>query len=401
MKCMSLPPPPPRVGSAKYALTKESSTVLYLVRALAAQAVLIGHLLKYLGIYPADGKYPYIQSLSVTVFFLLSGFLTMYSYLSKRESQPDYGWWDFFANRVTRIYGALIPALLIVLGLDLINFRLHPATFPFRENFNLVTFMENFFMCQNFPVFRSFPLFSHQAFGSARPLWSLPLEWWLYMLFGLLAYAHPKYKKHPFFWIALLFSSIIPLYNAVWGSNNGLTFTWLIGVLICVGLFSQWMQKSRLSALQRFVLCVLALALAWKRICKVHAVFREVNLTVDYDPLFSAWLGIALFLVLWVVQLCSSGRGYLALLGLLENPVKFLSTYSFALYLTHYSLIDLLCRTIPSRNHPYLMALAFWAICNLFAVLIYLLEKLTVRLLKKGFFRLKVLKSWLDAKMYF
>lgn len=392
---------PPRVGSAKYVLTKESSTVLYLVRVLAAQAVLIGHLLKYLGIYPADGKYPYIQSLSVTVFFLLSGFLTMYSYLSKRESQPDYGWWDFFANRVIRIYGALIPALLIVLGLDLINFRLHPAKFPFRENFNLVTLIENFFMCQNFPVFRSIPLFSHQAFGSARPLWSLPLEWWLYMLFGLLVYAYPKYKKRPFFWIALLFSSIIPLYNAVWGSNNGLTFTWLIGILVCVGLFSQWTRESRLPALHQFVLCVLTLALAWKRVCKVHGLFRAVNLTIDYDPLFSAWLGIALFLVLWIVQLTPSGGGYIATLGFLENPVKLLSAYSFALYLTHYSLIDLLCRTIPSRNHVYLMALAFWAICNLFAVLVYSLEKLTVRLLKKGFFRLKALKSWLDAKMYF
>ena len=73
---------------APFRLNEESSAALHAVRAIAAQAVLIGHALLYLGIYPFNRKIPYIQSLAVSVLFVLSGYLTMYSFLQKKANMP-------------------------------------------------------------------------------------------------------------------------------------------------------------------------------------------------------------------------------------------------------------------------------------------------------------------------
>jgi peptidoglycan/LPS O-acetylase OafA/YrhL len=54
-------------------LTPATSFALDLLRAGAAQAVCIGHTLSYFGFYPQG--VPYIQSIAVLLFFLISGFL--------------------------------------------------------------------------------------------------------------------------------------------------------------------------------------------------------------------------------------------------------------------------------------------------------------------------------------
>lgn len=377
-------------------LSLAGSTALHMIRAISMQFFCLGISLKYLGIYPADGKYPYVQYMVVSVFYVLSGFLIMYSCLSKRASRQDYGWWDYFANRFVRIYGALIPGLLFVVCIDYINLRLNPTAYPYPENYDLGSLIGNLLMLENFPAFRSIPLFGQRVFGTNRPLWALPVGWWICVLFGLLVYACPKYHKKPVFWLIVAFCAISPISNVVWGANNGLTFTWLVGALVCVCLFSKAAQEFKLSGLQSCVIIFFTLILAWKRICKVHSMFQQVNIVMDFDPLYSALLGAALFVLLLTAQNDKISLKRIA------KPAKVLSGYSFILYLTHYSLIDLLCRTITVRSHPYLMALIIWVVCNVVAILLHLsFERWMVCLLKKGFVRLQEFKRWLEVKMYF
>ena len=127
---------------------------------------------------------------------------------------------------------------MLVAGLDWINITLHGERYPYLDAFNLETFFANLMMLPNFPHFRRYTLFSHTVFGSARPLWTLPIEWYCYLVFGLFAYGFSKYRKNPFFWIFVCFWGIVPYHNFIWGINNGLTFTWLMGIAVCIALVS-------------------------------------------------------------------------------------------------------------------------------------------------------------------
>lgn len=63
-------------------ISSASSTAIHGIRLLCAQAVLVGHAMVFFGLYPKN--IPYIQSIAVTGLFILSGFLTVYSYENKK-----------------------------------------------------------------------------------------------------------------------------------------------------------------------------------------------------------------------------------------------------------------------------------------------------------------------------
>ncbi len=188
---------------------KHLSLVLDIARILAAQAVLVGHLLTY--IYP----FPNLQNGAVVVFFFISGYLIAATMVKKRLHLKKYSFKQFFLERLSRIYIVFIPVILLVVLIDGLSIMLAPQFYRFYDAYNLKTFLANLLMLQYWP---SIP------FGSGRPFWALPLLWWNYLAYGWLSLSKNK-------WPAVMFA-IIPLLSLFYGRGQGLALAWWLGAAI-------------------------------------------------------------------------------------------------------------------------------------------------------------------------
>lgn len=235
--------------STKIQLTQAQSTYLDFIRAAAAMSVLFGHA-SLLFLQNSFFEKMDIQSMGVIAFFLMSGFLITYSVVRK-HSDPEYTFRDYFIDRFCRIYCVFLPALVFVWLMDSQTVSLlqgdhsaMPWHIPgIEDRINLHTWFGNLFMLQDFPLFQiarhaGIPLDQNflSSFGSGSTFWTLSIEWWLYMTFGMIAYyvvKHPRPYTHKtlFFIIILGAASIEPLYFA---TNHFLSFIWLFGMLTCL-----------------------------------------------------------------------------------------------------------------------------------------------------------------------
>jgi peptidoglycan/LPS O-acetylase OafA/YrhL len=296
---------------------------LYLdgLRAIFSQLVLIGHAASYFGVLPfiEPPHFPWIQSIAVVGFFWLSGFLICHSTLMHKQKTQRYCFADFFFRRFARIYSAYVPAILFVFLIDLVFIRIYPEKYTFYSSFSLTVAIKNLFMLQKFPVGFATPMF-----GSASTWWSLAIEWWLYMFFGLL-YFRRSIKLHwSIYWVVLCFVSLIPLEYAVKNSGVGigLTLLWLLGCVIAVTKDIVCKYVSRKTMLfSAFFLVVLA-------------VIRYKVSMDSYDSIASIYLGGGLlFSTCWMqgvkVDVNKS----------IQKAVHFLASYSFTLFLIHLSIL--------------------------------------------------------------
>ena len=156
-------------------LSATQSAVLDFIRGAAALVVLFGHVWGLVeGDFAFGKKHPW-QSLAVTVFFWLSGFLIAYQCLTKE----GYGFGEYLVDRFCRIYVPLVPALLlsaVLLG-PLLQRPMPPAS----------ELMANLLMIHHTPfdrIWEALPRFG--PYFQNAVLWTIAVEWWLYVLFGVL-----------------------------------------------------------------------------------------------------------------------------------------------------------------------------------------------------------------------
>ncbi len=307
---------------APFRLTEGSSLLLDLLRGLSAQAVLLGHALFFFGIYgpgAAPGAFV-MQNFAVLVFFVLSGLLITYSTVNKiRRGGADYGFTRYFIDRFSRIFVTLVPALLLIVVLDLVSRSLAPGKYLYDDSFDLPTFVGNLLMLQDFP---KLPITS---FGSGQTLWTLAIEWWIYLLFGwgLLRVLRPT--SPAWYDYAVLFPLlIVPSWNFWGGDGHGLTLTWIFGAIGFGVLASGWLGG--LAAPKKWGLVAWFSAVAGVR-------FRLTGL--EYEPVFAFCVGA----VITVLVSLFAATQWPKILGRL---VRTNAAFSYTLYLTHYSILDLL-----------------------------------------------------------
>jgi len=188
-------------------LTAAASAHLDMVRALAASAVMWGHLrglflvsfqhIEHPGallkmIYFVTG----FGNEAVLVFFVLSGFLIS-SAIMKRLSSNTWSWRDYTIDRLSRLYVVLIPGLLFGLLWDQAGSSFFASTGLYthpidsfgstiaRNGITPGTFLGNIFFLQTIVC---------PVFGSNGPLWSLANEFWYYVLFPLALFASLAWK---------------------------------------------------------------------------------------------------------------------------------------------------------------------------------------------------------------
>jgi peptidoglycan/LPS O-acetylase OafA/YrhL len=202
----------PANGIATATLTKYQSALLDLLRGVAAQLVVLGH------VYSVSGfnQTILVQDLGVVVFFVLSGFLITFSAMAK----TNYTFVDFFIDRAARLFTPYIPALIFI--------WLAGMMLGLGGRYDAYTFFMNTLMLQDIPAHTRF-LPEIDRVGTGRPLWSVAMEWWIYMAFGLLFF-----RRIPLWsWPLAALGVWVAGYHAVHGS---LTLTWFAGAL-CLFLF--------------------------------------------------------------------------------------------------------------------------------------------------------------------
>lgn len=303
-------------------LTQQTSVTLDIIRGFSAQLVLLGHLLSFYNVYGYEGQVGAfkIQNFGVTIFFILSGFLIAYSVQNKSEG---YGFRNYFVDRFSRIYIAFVPALILICLLDTVSAYINPE-YAFSQFVNAKQLLGNVLMLQDFPVFpylkRITGLSELQitSFGSGRPLWTVAIEWWLYLFFGFIIY-----KKFTFrniiFWIFLL---IVPLYNLE-GRGNGLSLVWFAGAFI---LYQVKVDKYQIR--HAWVLMFLFLLVALVRLF--------TNDFEVYDMGFFLPLAAVFYLLVKELQQNCDANSFVNKFKVVAGV---LASYSYTLYLLHYTVI--------------------------------------------------------------
>ena len=207
-----------------------------LIRGVASQMVLVGHALnlcfpKYFmfvhdGIFEACPGLFFIQNLGVVVFFCISGYLVAASVI-RRSRLGGYDLSDYMVDRFSRIFTPLLPLLLILYFID--NF-LADQGLKFRYtrlNSDSVSLVLNAMMLFDHPGVSALAritginVLRAGAFGTADQLWTVVVEWWIYVSFGICAFSILQRKRPSIFRLAfLLFAISGPAYLLFVG--NGL-----------------------------------------------------------------------------------------------------------------------------------------------------------------------------------
>lgn len=300
-------------------INASQSVYLDLTRGLAAQAVLIGH--AYSMAFPS--QFLVIQNLGVEIFLFMSGFLICLSALQRRE-RVSYGFRMYFEDRFFRIFVPVIPALLLVPVIDMI------ATMEFSSTSDLRTWIGNLFMLQNHPLLGLVAKVGHIAaldidsYGSARQLWTVALEWWLYMFFGYVLLCRKNM-------IALLILGIVPFFSFIrGGAGDPLGPIWFAGV--ACGFLHYRLGAPSLPRSTATILILALVAAGTGRILFSTYVTNGFHWSAFhfYDLPFSIILMSGL-----VIGYLACGR----VMDHLKKPAKFLADYSYSLYLIHLSVI--------------------------------------------------------------
>ncbi|MFY0690126.1 MAG: acyltransferase [Cyclobacteriaceae bacterium] len=348
-----------------FKLKEGNSTFLDLVRVISSQLVVIGHGITILDLLKYPKGFDWLQNFAVLIFFILSGFLITYSTVHKHQSEKRYDFQHYFIDRFTRIYTTFIPIMLFVALIDFTSILLG-SDYQYKNSFNFWSLLGNLFMLQDFPIFKDF--LNITSFGSARPFWTLAIEWWIYMLFGLVFFRINRIFRNPITYIFFAICLIVPFSNLIGGRGNGLTLYWLMGALAFYMLSSDLLERFKKKSSLSLLIVVI-----------ISALGRLFVVLDVYDPIFAALIFIALTLCIYIFDGVKFNRAT-------TRIIKFTASYSYTLYLLHYTILMFLIINLPNLSNWETFTL-FVVLSNLIALLVgYSLEILLTKKIKNFFY---------------
>lgn len=334
----------PLVTLVPYRINDRASLALDVVRALAAQLVLFGHAFDFFDVFSTLGEAdppPQIQRLAVVAFFLLSGFLIA-STVDHKVRFPGYGFSPYLVDRFSRIYCGLVPALIFICAVDALPFERFEQTYP-ADNRGVDVLAANGLMLQEYP------LTEIPTYGSGDPLWTLSVEWWLYILYGVLVLCRGRGL-----WIGvplLLVASVSVAGNTLGGTGHGIAVVWFLGVAVYYLLRSTAVHEldTGLAAATAILLFLLALA-------------RVYLFAAGNAKAFDLHCAVLLAASLLALLCACSGRAP-PVSRRARHIVRFFADYSYTLYLCHFSLLTLLFEW-RGRIDDRLLLLLGVVVCN-------------------------------------
>jgi peptidoglycan/LPS O-acetylase OafA/YrhL len=298
------------------------SSIIHWVRFFCSQAVVLAHLFVFF--QWESGPFNAMGSYAVLVFFVLSGFLIAHSITEKCKSNSSYGFSDYLKDRFFRIYPPFVATLVLVFVLDIIQFEYTEQLYSFKQY--LINFSINLLQLQEFPLATyinehyMIEAFRFRVMGTNIPLWTISIEWWLYIFYGFLVFYIVKVRRVKMVhWAMLLFLALSPLYYMFITArmDKGLTLIWFLGAL---GITAQLTEFKNLSRRTLFLSILLLLT----------------GLTCFFKM---GYQGAILIFFLGFYFIMAHKLDTLPIVERSHGIAKFLADYSYSLYLTHYSLI--------------------------------------------------------------
>ena len=301
-------------------LTGYQQTYLDVFRIVAALLVLIGHIFSWYGItvFKNEHYYPYLQNIGVIMLFLLSGFLTAYS-IEKKNIEHSYTFHTFAIYKYLRILREYFPALILIMIIDKISMMCNSEAYSFYSAYTPFQFLGNLLMFQGTAV-NSIPGIDIIPFGSARPLWTLSIEWWFYLLFAYIYLViSNKIKIHTKKVILLVVLLIMPLEYFIGGRGNGL------GLVFCLGIVGYYIYNNIDIKVSPYLFALFCMAyIIYGLVCK------DAYTTLSYIImciLFSSGLKMCEY------NTKKQNRNII---------LRFISQSTFMLYMLHYSIINVI-----------------------------------------------------------
>lgn len=299
-----------------------TSAALDLIRAVAAQMVCVGHGINILlgGAWPAN--LPYLQNTGVLLFFIASGFLITHTLIARSSASPDYGFGSFFVDRFARIYSGLIPALAAVILIDGLTIYV-TGDQQFGLYYNLRALVSNLLMLESYRGVGEMTL-RRAAFGSAAPLWTLAIEWHIYMFVGSIFFMVRRPRSLPYLLpVALFFgqTSLHYLFGALQadGVGRGLFSLWLGGAAIYLSL-----RAGRIPPRLIAIAAAIGGAALFVALTNAHQEYRMRG----YPLLLVFFFGVI-----------AATQSMPPVSPRAHRAIAFAANYSFSLYLVHHTVM--------------------------------------------------------------
>lgn len=337
----------------------DTSVVLDLLRASAAQIVCVGHALNHSPFGPSS-----LPNVGVLLFFLISGFLIA-NVLTTKSERPSYTIAEYGIERFARIYTPYLPAILLI---ALIELAMRSSGYLIEGAHDMWTLFGSLIMRQSLPGWPSVP-----AYGTAGQMTSVAVEFHIYYFVGGLFFLLKGRNVILSALTAVIFASVPLAYlNYVPGGDRSLFAMWLIGFAVYFTVSSVAIDR-RLAALS-------LVGYAW---CSYEwATNRGPN---DYDPSNFPMLGFSFLCLMILTQ-------YTKIIpDLAAKAITFFADYSYSLFLIHLTLIRVILELLPPSG--LLDVLLVVAVTNLAAYVFYLiferhyhrLARLLKRLARAGY----------------
>ena len=314
--------------------TNDTSIALDALRAIAAQAVCVGHGFSFFGVadWLRPPRFPFIQNIGVLIFFIMSGFLITATLL-RSSAKLDYGFGRYFIDRFARIYSGLLPALALVIIVDGLTIWLVSAP-TIARYYDLKTFLANLVMLEGYRGILANRL-QWSAFGSDSPLWTLAIEWQIYMFVGAVFFLLKKRGT----WLLLvpvaLFSgqtALHFLFGAFQGDGvgQGLFALWLGGAVLYL-LLTRYVPPLWIS----IPLSVLAVCAYGYAIVPGH----------EYDMATYPALVLSVGSLIAISQKTNALRN-----ARVVEVIRTAADYSFTLYLIHHTIMFAVVAIFPDAR---------------------------------------------------
>jgi peptidoglycan/LPS O-acetylase OafA/YrhL len=309
----------------------DTSITLDACRALAAQMVCCGHALVFFGVGDAvrPPHIPLMQNIGVLLFFVMSGFLISAT-LFRKSAAPEYGFKQYFIDRFARIYSGLLPALAFIVVVD--GLVIQQSGDPtISRSYDLKTLIANLLM--NVGYRGIFPNFMpREAFGSASPLWTLAIEWHIYMFVGAAFFIFIRRGSLYLLIPLLLFFGQTPV-RYILGSTHGNG--------VGTGLFALWLGGAAIYVvLSRYIPPLWASAALLVASTALYA-FGIVP-GAEYDlATYPALVVVVGSLIAVTQRTAVIGRA---------TAIRIAADYSFTLYLIHHTMMFAVVTLVPGAQ---------------------------------------------------